>query len=438
VRDVPISKQLSLKPLGLLRRGVESLVVLVIATLLADAFLVDGWLVPSVVSSGSMAPALFGPHRTARCEACGMPLVCDAEDLTVDALVCPNCGQPNNPLDPRTVAGDRLLIDRATLGIRPPRRWEVVVFHCSSHAKDYCVKRIVGLPGETVEVRDGHVYIDGQIARKSLAQQRAMAISVYDSAYRDPHFPPRWQAEGPNSNWRATTDAGWTRPSAADRAAPQADWLTYVHCRRVAGSPNTIEEIPIRDDDPYNPGTSRRLNDVTDLMLVARLQLSGSGTLWLQANDGREMFLLEIQPASGRMRLECDGQEARTGQLDARLPDRPFELVFSTFDQQAVLAIDGRTVLTYDYQRSASPMHPISRPLAIGASDLQIAITRLQVCRDVYYTPPTHPVKTQGRQLGPDEYFILGDNSPISVDSRNWMGGETVPGRLFVGRTVRR
>jgi signal peptidase I len=60
----------------------------------------------------------------------------------------------------------------------------------------------------------------------------------------------------------------------------------------------------------------------------------------------------------------------------------------------------------------------------------------LQVYRDVYYTPPKRPVASLARQLGPDEYFILGDNSPISVDSRSWMGGETVPARLLVGRML--
>ena len=209
--------------------------------------------------------------------------------------------------------------------------------------RDYCVKRIVGLPGETVEVRGGDVYIDGQIARKTLAQQRAMAILVHDSLYRDPKLPPRWQSDESDSAWHPTDDGGWNfRQNTKDATSP-ADWLTYVHCRRKTGSPETIEEIPIRDDDPYNPGTSRRLNDVTDLMLVASLQVSGSGSLWLRANDGREEFQLEIQPSTGRVVLQRDGKEAQTAQLTARLLDRSVELVLSTFDQRFLLAIDGRS-----------------------------------------------------------------------------------------------
>ncbi len=36
--------------------------------------------------------------------------------------------------------------------------------------------------------------------------------------------------------------------------------------------------------------------------------------------------------------------------------------------------------------------------------------------------------------LGPDEYFVLGDNSPVSNDSRFWGEGPVVRGSMFVGK----
>ena len=60
--------------------------------------------------------------------------------------------------------------------------------------------------------------------------------------------------------------------------------------------------------------------------------------------------------------------------------------------------------------------------------------------RDVYYT---HPIGLQGRwgldepvRLAADEYYVLGDNSPISEDSRTWPGGPAVDANLLVGKPL--
>lgn len=365
-----------------------------------------------------------------------MPLVCDAEDLTVDRLTCPNCGWAGNPIKPRTFPGDRLLVDRATLAVRPPQRWEIVVFRCPSHAQTYCVKRIVGLPGERVEVRDGNVYIDGQIARKTLAEQRSMAQLVHDSAYRDALMPPRWRVVEANSAWQINTDGGWHRTAANAQQGKSIDWLEYIQTRRVSDSVGAIEETPVRDDDPYNPDSSRRLNNVSDLMLVARLNLAGAGELYLRAYDGRETFELDVPTAGGEIRIKRDGRDLQAVRLEEPIGSRAIEIVLSMFDERLLLAIDNRMALSLDYERSTGPLHPISRPFAIGSNGIGINAERLQVFRDVYYTPPVPPVASLTRQLGQDEYFVLGDNSPISVDSRIWMGGETVPARLLVGRLI--
>ena len=84
-------------------------------------------------------------------------------------------------------------------GARAPRRWEAVALRCPSAAGLMVVKRVVGLPGEEVEVRNGDVYINGRIARKDLAQQRELAILVHDAGYQPtfkPAPPPRWRVEG--------------------------------------------------------------------------------------------------------------------------------------------------------------------------------------------------------------------------------------------------
>ena len=55
-------------------------------------------------------------------------------------------------------------MDRSSqrFALRPPNRGEVIVFHYPRDVTKDFVKRVVGLPGETVEVREGTTYIDGQ------------------------------------------------------------------------------------------------------------------------------------------------------------------------------------------------------------------------------------------------------------------------------------
>lgn len=59
--------------------------------------------------------------------------------------------------------GDNLIVDKISFRFRAPRRYEIIVFPYQYQKKTYYIKRIIGLPGETVQVKDGHVYINGQL-----------------------------------------------------------------------------------------------------------------------------------------------------------------------------------------------------------------------------------------------------------------------------------
>jgi signal peptidase I len=77
-----------------------------------------------------------------------------------------HCAQPAQGCEART--SDRVLACRFCYHFRSPRRGDIVVFNTPSLAKTECgsegtfVKRLIGLPGEVWEERDGVVYINGQ------------------------------------------------------------------------------------------------------------------------------------------------------------------------------------------------------------------------------------------------------------------------------------
>ena len=58
--------------------------------------------------------------------------------------------------------GDNLWVDKLSFHFRDPQRYEIIVFPYQYKQNTYYIKRIIGLPGETVQVKDGYVYIDGE------------------------------------------------------------------------------------------------------------------------------------------------------------------------------------------------------------------------------------------------------------------------------------
>ena len=141
-------------------------------------------------------------------------------------------------------------------------------------------------------------------------------------------------------------------------------------------------------------------------------------------------------PVTGAITLERNGRVVQTVQATPGILASPTELVLSLIDRQVILAIDGRELLNYPFDPVAETTAGTSTPFAIGSSGFDVQVTRIQVYRDVYYTPATRASDAKSRQLGTDEYFVLGDNSAISRDSRPWMGGELVRRSSLVGRLL--
>jgi signal peptidase I len=69
---------------------------------------------------------------------------------------------PSGSMIPTLLIGDFILVDKITYRLREPERGDVVVFHFPLNEETYYVKRIVGVPGDKVQVIDGTLYINGK------------------------------------------------------------------------------------------------------------------------------------------------------------------------------------------------------------------------------------------------------------------------------------
>jgi signal peptidase I len=85
---------------------------------------------------------------------------------------------PSGSMLPTLQIDDRLVVEKISYHFNPPQRGDIVVFRAPQEALDLVgstshdayIKRVVGLPGETIEIKDGTVFIDGKALEENYLQ----------------------------------------------------------------------------------------------------------------------------------------------------------------------------------------------------------------------------------------------------------------------------
>ncbi|MEK6247115.1 MAG: S26 family signal peptidase, partial [Planctomycetales bacterium] len=410
------------------------------------AWVLEGLFIPVRIAGSSMAETFHGPHLDLTCDDCGYHFACDLEALDkLPTATCPNCGYRENRIaGSKLQPGDRLLINKTAYMLSAPQRWEAILFRCPAPRFGYCIKRVVGLPGETVTLRQGDVFVGSHRAKKTLDQLRRLAIPVFDASHRssDPSLPARWMSEGSKSGWTISATA-FHRQQVSRKDTTSEEWIRYRHWRsRQAG---VVEQGPVSDDYGYNQTVSRQLNHVRDLFLVAEVTASGRGSLLFSIPSDGPPLRLQLDLEAGQGEVLCSEKSVSQFSLesDALIQGALIELAVA--DNQLLLAIDGESLLTFDLDDTSRTSDPIgypeeqldkklwvASPVAIAAvGDLEVRFENVKLFRDIYYTsePGEIPI-----ELGEDEFYVLGDNSPISVDSRQ---GVIVKAEHVFGKPLR-
>lgn len=112
----------------------------------------------------------------------------------------------------------------------PPQRGEVVLFYFPRDTRQIYIKRVIGLPGESVEIREGRVYISGRLIKEpgNIPQARA--------PFGPQTVPPNnYFVLGDNRNGSSDSRSGWTVPY--NNIIGKA-WLTYGRPWEWGTAPN--------------------------------------------------------------------------------------------------------------------------------------------------------------------------------------------------------
>lgn len=86
----------------------------------------------------------------------------------IDTFVIVNAQIPSGSMENTIMTGDRVFGNRLAYKFSDPERFDIIIFKYPDDETEWFIKRVIALPGETVLVKDGKVYING--SKKALSE----------------------------------------------------------------------------------------------------------------------------------------------------------------------------------------------------------------------------------------------------------------------------
>ena len=409
---------------------VNTLYWVIIALILAfvfRTFIMEAFQIPT----GSMAETLRGKHYHLRCLACGYKYDLGSDEVSLGTPKCSSSPYvPDEEIKERASNGDRILVLKCIYEFVEPKRWDVVVFKYPVHPEDNYIKRMIALPGETVELIDGDVYINGQIARKPAKVQDELFNCVFDNDYGriEVDGAGKWVypfANTDGSAWKVNEDGG--RKFSLNSTDGHESRLVY---RNGSGKDFEAEYV-------YNHRSVGSYSPVCSDLKVRSYIRAGQeqGTVGIGLRKYGRLYRGRVD-FDGAMVIEktFEGETVVLASKDifVDIGGRAKEFSFANVDHELTLVYGGEK-LVYDLGTGPNDAGIVDRNERgklvyreggmveiFGAGEVDLYHTA--VFKDIYYLDETalRPRYEEPFVVGEDEFFLCGDNSPASFDCRSW------------------
>jgi len=304
-------------------------------------------------------------------------------------------------------------------------RFDLVVIQHEGK-REPLVKRVVALPGESVAVRGGDLWIDEALLEPD--QPHPQPVLIFDDELLE--LESAFRVGEPWSR----VEEGWLLDASAVPAGSDAGLM--------------FMRLPL-NDHYFGPDETLVLGKegVGDGILEFEVRVEDPGTKvrlgLLEQGDKFEVTLATDASGSASATLERRTPQERSelAHTEVAFGVGFHELRFSNVDDHLTFEIDRETIFSVKYE--GNHLHPsdnsrsgLSLPtdrVYLGGEGGRLTLGNLRVYRDLHYTPRGKYASTESVQLGPGEIFVLGDNSRQSQDGRDW--GPTDVGEV-IGRPV--
>jgi len=346
---------------------------------------------------------------------------------------CPRCARPLMTGEEMPVAnGDRILVLKCIYQFLEPKRWDVIVFKNPPEPTINYIKRLIGLPGESIQIIDGDIYVDGQISRKPAKIQNELFMPVYDNDYQparpgDGSFNGHlWQQpfrKVPDSKW-VTTDSKNPTIFRLDSSVDNS----LVYDTSIGNDFKATYAYDNVDTYGYMPYCSdlmvrfdSRSADSQGRIGAALSKYETNYKAWVETSG--EMVITKNQGGGQDMELARKSIDRPAGGKTV-----PFK--FANVDHRLIFEY-GDEKLTCDLGRNLQDAGQITEniePRVEIFGSGKLTLSHIAIFRDIHYTKVKfansyehgRATKEDPFVLGQDEFFVLGDNSPNSEDGRWW------------------